>query len=1110
MGVDRVLLGSHSNTSLGTGLYVSAPGANVLHPEHAQFSNLMFDSNRPNIGTFRVIQSGTFKITCSRQAVSPRGYTIGTRPADTSSIGTFSEEHPAPLSATPDSTLPFHTYDHDTGRPSALMTFANTDIAEGIGSTLWKLPKFFAGAKTKQGNYLDTGSQHITIANPLARGEIPKVALRFAVGNSSGHFHPWYANTQILSGRTGGNWNDIDYASSNTQQIVHMDSNWMRLKWGGLGAESYRASQEEFSYEDLVEYYEGDEQLIADRFGFVDIADAREKIKTHSKLFSLAITNSQGVVGLIPYVNSTSITVDAYMSPTHAGLRQPLDRTFTGLKRRQKSIGFNAIEDYANINFPIETLESQHSGGGLSLSRMSSEGLDFSNTTIQDTLNAPKFQHLPGIPIAKSRGFSLTNLSAGTRHPVTNEISDGNLLPYGHDTMVTAESFDEGKRDMYGWGGHPSEFFVNPFSNGNCTFYTHMQAPYFTDRIYGNNTAISGATTQYGVYHKGYVGQYLPVGYENESPSSWSEDWPGMMPEHTTWGPLIEQQHINNGQGPYLAKSTNNLLWSNTAKSNWPKGVDIGPNPYPDAFNGTGVHWPPGHPYADYFDYRDWMGSMGLDGAGSKESLAKEDCWDTFYCSYVVYSSSASAPAIASAQAPKTIFIDARDVSKGGDMRNSNKYRNDHGENQDPSTDGANQRYFNLVFPDDYVGTIGDAGTDPFSHHRDPVTQKIYGNVNIVFKIPQVNGSNVEDPVKIGSEDFIFDDYVIGGTTYPNAAFTGKPAPAIVFDLSDSKFMFENNKNITLTIENNGYVLGGSGAGGRGGKGLALGDFFTPGAVDTPAPYGGGGGGAGAGSGFERPSVLFGRHPGTGMGGYGFGRGEYYGDAQLPSASDRGEDGQNLLLIETPGSPGGTMPSEEYSRGGMPGGAAATEKWESTQLLFNFTPYTGGPGGDVFSVKHGDVLPRIEIINQSPLHAPGDPEKNAYIASGGGGGGGGWGRVTGHAGAPAVEFKVNGIVPHAKGADGGSPGQNANAEKGGPGVSSNFEGDVTDPQQFVGGWAGYIISSYNSSTTGGAYTGIVTIVNNSNKSVIGRGVGTSFQEYTVDFSVGSGETKQYK
>ena len=184
-----------------------------------------------------------------------------------------------------------------------------------------------------------------------------------------------------------------------------------------------------------------------------------------------------------------------------------------------------------------------------------------------------------------------------------------------------------------------------------------MQPPYFTDRIYGVNTAVAGATTAFGQYHSAWVGRYLPIGYEGESKSSWNENWNGgMYPFHTTWGPLWDDQHN------YNHVSLNEILWANNYGkvdgTTWPNRV---------SFNGTGVHWPPGHKslaggtlveLADYFDYRDWTGSMGLDGAGSKESLAKEDVWDTVYCSYVVYSTG-SVPPRTEKTAPIMIEIDA-------------------------------------------------------------------------------------------------------------------------------------------------------------------------------------------------------------------------------------------------------------------------------------------------------------------------------------------------------------------------------------------------------------------------------------------------------------------
>ena len=72
--------------------------------------------------------------------------------------------------------------------------------------------------------------------------------------------------------------------------------------------------------------------------------------------------------------------------------------------------------------------------------------------------------------------------------------------------------------------------------------------------------------------------------------------------------------------------------------------------PMHNVFNGASIKWPPEHPRADFLDHRDWVGSMGLGGAGSKESLASAetpnavDTWDTFYVSYVVYSTGSVPP----------------------------------------------------------------------------------------------------------------------------------------------------------------------------------------------------------------------------------------------------------------------------------------------------------------------------------------------------------------------------------------------------------------------------------------------------------------------------------
>jgi hypothetical protein len=623
---------------------------------------------------------------------------------------------------------------------------------------------------------------------------------------------------------------------------------------------------------------------------------------------------------------------------------------------------------------------------------------------------------------------------------------------------------------------------VNPFSNANLTFYTHMQPPYFTDRIYGVNTAVAGAMTAFGQYHSAWVGRYLPIGYEGESKSSWNENWSPHDPLHSTWGPLIEKQH-----GFTLGTGTLNLLRANTygkaAGIAWPNRT---------SFNGTGVHWPPGHPNADYLDHRDWTGSMGLAGAGSKEAMAVDDVWDTFYCSYTVYSTGSAPPRI-DVQVPKTVTINATSTSKGGNMWKDAKYRNDRGPNGTGAGTAIAKRYFNLVFPDDFVEEIGVSGKDPFWEHRDPATKKIYGNVNVLFKIPNLNAGVAGDYVRIGSEDFVYDDLITYyGDVYPNGASTGRPAPAITFDFSDSKFLYENNNGVTLIIENTGYVLGGGGSGGAGTKALNIGNIFDANPVSTSAKFSGGGGGAGRGSGYIGTSknTLLGAAPGTGMGGPGWGRGKFFnheGAYNTLAATKYGTDGSSLGLVSSVGG--------EYSTVGMAGGVGSSEENNVMQILLQFAPGAGGNGGNAFEMVYSSVLPSVEIINKSSTST--GPSRRTYIAAGGGGGGGGHGYIGSDSSSTAA-------------ADGGRVGQNANDPLGNPGSSSILPpANPSNPNIHAGGRAGYIIGGY----LGGRYPGEVTIRNETEKtqSVVGRSPsGDSSGPYNIDVSVGSGTTIKYK
>jgi len=848
MSLDRVVLGPHSNTDLGVGIFVAMPGANVMHPEYAQAGNLMFNSSEPH-SALSIIQSGTFKITCSRKAISGRGETIGTRPND---IGSelFLDGTTGDIDA--------HTFAHDTGRPAGLTTLANSlVVTSSIG---YKDKSFGKKIKGKQSNYLDTGSHSIQIASPLPNGEIPEVSLHFAVGNSSGHFHPWYADVTATGSK--GNWDEWTYNDST--KIVHMDSNWMRLKWGGLGAEEYRGIQDEYTYDSLLSFFGGDAQKIVDKFGFSNPTDAQNKLK-NSKLLSLAINNSQGIVGLIPYVNATSFTVDAYMSPTHAGLRQPVDRTFEKNRGRQKGVGFNAIDDYAHINFPIE--HHPHTSG-------------LTDTQIEVDLNARQFKHLPGIPLPYHiYRDSLENYSSGKGGDFDNE--------------------DQGKRDMFGWGGHPTDFFVNPFSNGTLTFYTHMQPPYVTNK--GTNT-VSGKT---------YTGHYIPIGYENEPTGGVNQ----------VWGPTFF------GSPPNSA--LNETQWN------------LGTADTPDraVFNGAGVKWPPGHPHADYLDHRDWTGSMGLAGAGSKEAMAVDDVWDTFYISYIVYSTGAAPIISPQSFASGSTSASPSATNKVSEINIWDAYWGSGKQGAEAIPSIIN----NFIFPDDLVGTVGDPSSDPFAGGRDS-SGKIYGNMHF---------------------NLVFDE----GKTYGSAKFdslTGIPLPAITLDFSESKWNFIENNKISLSIKNSSRIVGG---GGSGGVGIRRRSAVTKSGDVSDGGYGGGGGGAGGGTGRnpnEQTAIGSIGYNGTGWGGDGWARGLLSGTGEFVYG-DEGSIGS------------------KFEAGGVGGAKAiqiSTENIDTQTFTTQFYAYAkGGDGGDAFHVNHPSTIqPLIEIENSG----------TGIIISGGGGGAGGY------------------------------------------------------------------------------------------------------------------------
>ena len=104
-------------------------------------------------------------------------------------------------------------------------------------------------------------------------------------------------------------------------------------------------------------------------------------------------------------------------------------------------------------------------------------------------------------------------------HSSATSTPDGPMIGMENPNLPVNEP-DHGKRDMFGWGGHPTEFFVNPFSNDTLTFYTHMQPPYGAQSLhqstinvrYGYETV---AAAQYSGYKTtGVDGEDTPATFE--------------------------------------------------------------------------------------------------------------------------------------------------------------------------------------------------------------------------------------------------------------------------------------------------------------------------------------------------------------------------------------------------------------------------------------------------------------------------------------------------------------------------------------------------------------------------------------------------------------------
>ena len=81
-------------------------------------------------------------------------------------------------------------------------------------------------------NYMETAGVEIEIEPANRDGTIPEIAIWYAVGNSSGYFHPWYTDVAVDQDSLGSNGYGHDNATfTDRTKIKHMDSAQFRGKF---------------------------------------------------------------------------------------------------------------------------------------------------------------------------------------------------------------------------------------------------------------------------------------------------------------------------------------------------------------------------------------------------------------------------------------------------------------------------------------------------------------------------------------------------------------------------------------------------------------------------------------------------------------------------------------------------------------------------------------------------------------------------------------------------------------------------------------------------------------------------------------------------------------
>jgi hypothetical protein len=241
---NRVLIGkSADNTTHG--VFVSRYGVDVLDPTEAIAGNLAFDTSNYPIGSLRVLQRGTFtNLTCTKQFFSKKGPTEllsdESNRANTSYVKNYPWDLDNAASGDDIGSAADHIFNKRTNTGDSIFGKDAYLSSSGMGNP--------ANLDYVQNVYCDYATRTFEFEPKLPSNKSPYITVFFALANSSGHFHPWYANVDCTPGQEDYSW---QYA--NSEQCVHMDSAWFRGKWAYRQRMNNQTTEDFFSYKSAIE-----------------------------------------------------------------------------------------------------------------------------------------------------------------------------------------------------------------------------------------------------------------------------------------------------------------------------------------------------------------------------------------------------------------------------------------------------------------------------------------------------------------------------------------------------------------------------------------------------------------------------------------------------------------------------------------------------------------------------------------------------------------------------------------------------------------------------------------------------------------------------------------